>query len=159
MSSQPRQMIVRRSGPRRGERICDGCSNPHMGVLFDRDRNACWFSMRDADRLAYRIHVGDRYPGGVEGFKRDTGCRMDCRPFAHAEKGHADDVTVHDSWMSTADDGSGTPQLNVKMEHTQIDDRGRPIETERAEEGCPYFHAHVQPTEQGLVIPVGGFGR
>jgi hypothetical protein len=46
-------------------------------------------------------------------------CRMDCRPHSHAETGHADDVTVHDSWMSTADDGSGTPQLNVKMEHTQ----------------------------------------
>jgi len=157
-AAPPRDMIVRRSAKIDGVAHFDGCANPFQIRKFSTRRETCFFSMSDVEKMRFTAHVLKVFPGGGLGFKEASGgCRLDCTPFAQATVGSAKDSEVSESWISTADDGSGMKQLNYKVEHTNLDDRGAPVNSRTPESGCPWFRPDVTPTGNGpLIHRIGG---
>lgn len=157
MSRQtPKDMILRRSDPTRGERVLDGCSNVHQLGKFSTDRQTCYFSMSDLAKALYEKRVEELFPGGKQGFARVTGCHLDCKPYSQATVGSQDDVKVNDAWISTSDDGQFVKQLNIKAENVHHDEREKPLFSTTPASGCPFFHPSVEAVGEKMLFTASG---
>jgi len=139
-----------------GAPIYDGCSHPEI-IRRNGTNEPNFFKMGVIERELYKAAIAKATAqlGGVEAYKANVGCHLDCRPFTPGKTDMRMESVERSASVDTTmvnEDGSRPPELHVKIT-PEVDDRGHPIFDVTPATGCPHFATGLDPqVRKGLVV-------